>query len=307
MKRLKRYENVLMVIYDFMVTSLGLCGAELIVFAALYSFTRGDEGEYYGTRAYLSKRLGISERTLSRTLTALVQKGLIAKSQGRFTRIHTPAYVVCPDAVLTAIGSRESSPQGGQNGTNAEDERAKTAEPASQNDNTDEPKRHTQRAKMAEPTSQNGRADSKEDSEEDSKEDNEKETLSVRPSMNRQKKEISSVKWTEDVDFLDDDPDDPYGVSEHWGEQDGEEAREELMAKTYRVGSLGRDRTVRLTDGQYRDLLSLAPPEVIDDYIQRIDSYSTGSGGRVNNPYRTIIGWLKEDYTCRRKAAKAAD
>ncbi len=41
-------------IHGFMIGTLGLRNSLLSVYAAIYSFTNGDYGMYYGSRAYLA-------------------------------------------------------------------------------------------------------------------------------------------------------------------------------------------------------------------------------------------------------------
>ena len=66
---------------------LGIKNSALKVYAALYSFTKGEIGVYYGSKKYLASALGINEKTLYNALKELRGRGLIedGKSiEGRF-------------------------------------------------------------------------------------------------------------------------------------------------------------------------------------------------------------------------------
>lgn len=59
---------------------LGLRGTELNLYAILYGYSQEEDGCYYGTRATLAKRCGVSStRTIDAALESLINKGLIRK------------------------------------------------------------------------------------------------------------------------------------------------------------------------------------------------------------------------------------
>ena len=66
-------------IYSFMCEELSLGGGELLIFAVIYSFSRGNLGIYHGTQDYLSRISGLSVSTVKRALKALLKKGYIEK------------------------------------------------------------------------------------------------------------------------------------------------------------------------------------------------------------------------------------
>ncbi len=69
---------------------LGIKNSTLKVYAALYSFTNGEIGVYYGSRKYLSTALEISEKTVYNAIKALREKGLIEEGEsadGRYRGI----------------------------------------------------------------------------------------------------------------------------------------------------------------------------------------------------------------------------
>lgn len=80
----------------FMVEELKLKGNELIVYAAIYSFTKDGEHWFHGTRGYLAKWCGSTKTTVSNCLKSLVEKGLLEKriiSQDGYEFIHYRAVV----------------------------------------------------------------------------------------------------------------------------------------------------------------------------------------------------------------------
>ena len=67
------------VIHQWM-QELGLRGTELNLFAILYGYSQQEDGCFYGTRATLAKRCGVSStRTIDTALESLLNKGLIRK------------------------------------------------------------------------------------------------------------------------------------------------------------------------------------------------------------------------------------
>ena len=64
-------------VYRFMTGELRLRGAELQVYAVIYSFSRATGEAFFGSRAYLAATAGISVRTVDRALGALSARGLI--------------------------------------------------------------------------------------------------------------------------------------------------------------------------------------------------------------------------------------
>ena len=69
---------------------LGICGSVLNVYAALYSFTRGERGLYHGSAAHLAEGISVSERTVRRAYAKLFSLGLIEKcvsDDGRYSGV----------------------------------------------------------------------------------------------------------------------------------------------------------------------------------------------------------------------------
>lgn len=67
------------VVHSFMCEELMLGGGELLVFAIIYSFTKGEKGMFYGAQGYLAKMSGTSISTVKRALASLLKKGYIEK------------------------------------------------------------------------------------------------------------------------------------------------------------------------------------------------------------------------------------
>ena len=66
-------------VYRFMTGELGLRGAELQVYALIYSFTVTGAGGFSGSRAYIAETVGVSVRTVDRALGELFSRGLIGR------------------------------------------------------------------------------------------------------------------------------------------------------------------------------------------------------------------------------------
>lgn len=69
-------------IEQWMVTELGLTGAELHIYAIIYSYSRNGGGSFYGSNASLCAATGLSERTVRGVLRKLEDQGLLERSEG---------------------------------------------------------------------------------------------------------------------------------------------------------------------------------------------------------------------------------
>ena len=54
-----------------------------------------------------------------------------------------------------------------------------------------------------------------------------------------------------------------------------------------------------MSEEQYYHLCELIPAERVDLYLLKIEEYLT-LGGRVSNPYLTVLGWIKRDFGAKR-------
>lgn len=73
---IKEKECINIPLHKFM-HSLGLRGTELIIYALLYSFTKGEESYYYGSLRWLADSCGVSLRSVQRAVKKLSEYGLI--------------------------------------------------------------------------------------------------------------------------------------------------------------------------------------------------------------------------------------
>ena len=68
-------------VYRFMTKNLRLRGAELQVYAVIYSFSRATGEAFFGSRSYLAETVGITVRTVDRAMKSLVLQGLIKERE----------------------------------------------------------------------------------------------------------------------------------------------------------------------------------------------------------------------------------
>ena len=112
------------VINGWMVNELGLTGRELQVYAIIYGFTQDEETEFAGSISYIAEWLGTSSRhTVLRSVTGLLEKGLISKRQldtngvtTNFYKAILPPPTQCRNdtggSAEMALGSAETAPEG---------------------------------------------------------------------------------------------------------------------------------------------------------------------------------------------------
>lgn len=79
----KEYENdnVYCILYQWMITKLGLSGVELILYAVIYGYTQSDAKKFSGSIAYLQYRTGASKQQVITKLKLLVEKGYIERKE----------------------------------------------------------------------------------------------------------------------------------------------------------------------------------------------------------------------------------
>jgi len=71
--------NAYYTVQAWMVNDLGLHGNELTLYAIIYGFSQDGRSEFVGSISYIQEWLGCSRPTAIKTLSALVEKGLIVK------------------------------------------------------------------------------------------------------------------------------------------------------------------------------------------------------------------------------------
>ena len=86
MKDDAKFSSINYHIHSFM-TELPLTGNELLTYAIIYSFTKGEHGVYYGSQQYLAEILGVSRRTVARIYKKLFELGLIEKYESKTKRV----------------------------------------------------------------------------------------------------------------------------------------------------------------------------------------------------------------------------
>lgn len=72
-------DNNFIAIQGWMRTKLNLKGNELLIYALIYGFSQDGESRFKGSRKYIADWCGCSLDTVDRSLSSLVNKGLLAK------------------------------------------------------------------------------------------------------------------------------------------------------------------------------------------------------------------------------------
>lgn len=70
-----------LVLKSFMRTEMGLKGSELMAYALVFGFSQDGESWFTGSRAYVSEWLGVSKKTVTTTMAALVAKGFVERRE----------------------------------------------------------------------------------------------------------------------------------------------------------------------------------------------------------------------------------
>ncbi len=86
MKKTEITKNTNYHVHDFML-ELGLSSNELLVYALIYSFTKGAIGVFYGSQEYVANVVGISRRTVARIYKKLYLFKLIEKYESKEEKV----------------------------------------------------------------------------------------------------------------------------------------------------------------------------------------------------------------------------
>lgn len=121
-------------VYDFMVNKLHLVGSELAVFSLIFSYSESNRA-FNGSKEHISKRTGISTRTVRRAVLSLMEKGLLVKE---YDEQFAAAYKIPMDKVSEILTKRpkkkdKTSEKNGQNCSPAMTKRPKKADKTSPN------------------------------------------------------------------------------------------------------------------------------------------------------------------------------
>ena len=94
----EKIKNIGFQIHPFMTERLMLGGGELLVFSVIYSFTRGEEGLFFGSLEFIAINCGISVSTVKRALSSLGNMGYIEKCKiGERTGYRTTVSELCSE------------------------------------------------------------------------------------------------------------------------------------------------------------------------------------------------------------------
>lgn len=94
MSKVKPYNYL--IIQGWMITELGLSGNELLIYAIIYGFTQGEEGQYFsGSLQYFVDWTNSSRMTVMRSLSALIEKNMIIKKETTISGVKFCEYTVC--------------------------------------------------------------------------------------------------------------------------------------------------------------------------------------------------------------------
>jgi hypothetical protein len=84
------------VVYGWMVQDLRLKGNELLIYAAIHSFSSGNLKAFTGSQSYLAELIGTSRQRVGEHLKSLISKGYVAKTeQGYVSQNMTPSVIKC--------------------------------------------------------------------------------------------------------------------------------------------------------------------------------------------------------------------
>lgn len=108
-------DNNYYVIQGWMVNKLELKGNDLLLFAVIYGFSQDSQSEFTGSLDYLCKTLNCSRNTARKSLTNLIDKGLIKKKVQTINNVTFNKYsVIFTGGKVSLLGGSISDLEGGQ-------------------------------------------------------------------------------------------------------------------------------------------------------------------------------------------------
>ena len=272
----KARTNLFIGIYRFMVEELHLSGNRLFIYAAIYSFTRGTEGSFHGSRKYLAELFGISLRTVSRTLSELLSLGLIY-SRGE-TQKGSKIYSADPKFFRLdsnySENSNDNSENSSDNGTNGEcASDVNFVTPGCQFAPTPVSDCPYPLANLAH-----------------NKKDDNKEILNTASTAAAAALRVREKTSRNDLyrRILSEAP-----AMRH--EVIGDEY-DPAYYQTFKY--YGIDKLVRLTDDQYYYLNEWLGEDILRDYINKLEHYlkdTPGAATRVHSHFKVLCKWLLDD------------
>ena len=259
MERIKGAENYS--VYGFMTRGLGLSGAELQVYAVIYSFSRDGIGTFSGSREYLAATVGFSVATVDRAIKKLLERGIIKRT--KVYRTHREYVAVIPSG---ALGNTRQNDENGSN----------------QNDWRESSNCGVRVIKMT--------TNNKEDNKEITNTTSSSSTKSARREGGH-----AHTRESEKKEFSEDGGREEETKKNESCAPLSEEEEEDDFIILKCIECAAFDHYV--TYEQYNHLCDMIGERAVLDYFGRLDGYMyKHRNARPHSAYRTILKWIKEDF-----------
>lgn len=96
-------------LYTWMMEDYDLSLTDAAIYALIYSFSRDDQGCYFGSIRYIVDTCKVSESTAKRSLKALEEKGLLRKWQETVGNVTVNRYTaLCPETCASDPGQNDT-------------------------------------------------------------------------------------------------------------------------------------------------------------------------------------------------------
>ena len=96
-------------LYTWMMEDYDLSLTDAVIYALIYSFSRDDQGCYFGSIRYIVDTCKVSESTAKRSLKALEEKGLLRKWQETVGNVTVNRYTaLCPETCASTPGQNDT-------------------------------------------------------------------------------------------------------------------------------------------------------------------------------------------------------
>ncbi len=257
-----------------MTEKLGLRGAELQVFALIYSFSHDGLGTFSGSREYIASTTGFSVKTVSRALASLTDKNYVKRKSSQ----NSPSYIYTANLRLTclAIESEERDldekltvlSSGAKRGKSDSRQSAVTK---SSEMRTESPEMRTKSPEDEDKMSRNNKDDNKVYN---------KEIINTSPSADRACTHARKLKNGLETErsWFDTDIEPIDFVSGLW--------------EKYKLD-------IYITKEQFEHLESLLYDEnLVVDYLWRLQDFiNSNRHVKIHSAYRTVLKWIREDFS----------